>query len=236
MVRIVKEIWNRGDLRKMQAFSQEWEEIHKKQQWGTYPSEQVIRFVARNFYKKEREKVKFLDFGCGAGANTWYLAREGFDVYAFDGSESAINRARIFLKSEGYEDVKFSVRDGVNLDYPENFFDCVIDSVCIYANKLSCIRTMYKEIYDILREGGKLFSSCFGTKTEGFGTGEKVEDGTYKNISCGVLKGRAEAHFFTMEELRKTVEEAGFQNIVIDQMLYTDNGVRVEQFYLNAEK
>ncbi len=94
----------------MQAFSQEWEEIHKKQQWGTYPSEQVIRFVARNFYKKEREKVKFLDFGCGAGANTWYLAREGFDVYAFDGSESAINRARFFLESEGYEDVKFSVR------------------------------------------------------------------------------------------------------------------------------
>lgn len=82
------------------AFSEEWEAIHATQEWGKYPSESVIRFVARNFYKYEREKIKILDFGCGVGANTWFLARERFDVYAFDGSESAIRKAKKYLENK----------------------------------------------------------------------------------------------------------------------------------------
>ena len=86
----------------MKSFSKEWEEIHRNQEWGKYPSEQLVRFIARNFYNKDRKNIKILDFGCGAGANTWFLAREGFDVYAFDGSESAVNRAKEYLNKDGY--------------------------------------------------------------------------------------------------------------------------------------
>lgn len=61
------------------SFDQSWEEIHAKRIWGGYPSEHVIRFVARNFYGvQNRDCVRILDFGCGAGAHTWYLVREGF--------------------------------------------------------------------------------------------------------------------------------------------------------------
>ncbi len=34
------------------------------------------------------------------GAHTWYLAREGFDVYAFDGSKSAVAKAAQRLEKE----------------------------------------------------------------------------------------------------------------------------------------
>ena len=51
----------------MKSFSEEWEKTHSTQEWGRYPSETVIRFIARNYYKTEREKIKILDFGCGAG-------------------------------------------------------------------------------------------------------------------------------------------------------------------------
>ena len=74
------------------TFDEIWEDIHKNKEWGRYPSEEVIRFVARNYYNQDRDKVKILDFGCGAGANTWFLAREGFDTYAFDGSKTAVKR------------------------------------------------------------------------------------------------------------------------------------------------
>ena len=40
----------------MKSFSEEWEKIHSTQEWGRYPSETVIRFIARNYYKTEREK------------------------------------------------------------------------------------------------------------------------------------------------------------------------------------
>lgn len=220
----------------MKSFSKEWEEIHRNQEWGKYPSEQLIRFIARNFYNKDRKNIKILDFGCGAGANTWFLAREGFDVYAFDGSESAINRAKEYLNKEGYNNVHFSVMDGVELDYASDMFDCVVDNVCIYANKKAHIEIMYKEVYERLKKGGKLYSACFGEKTDGYGTGKYIEDNTYENIEKGPLEGRAIAHFFTKDELRETLEVSGFHNIIIDEMLYTDDGILVQMLIAKADK
>ena len=81
----------------MKSFDTTWETIHATQEWGKYPAEPVIRFVARNYYNKVRITIKILDFCCGAGSNTWYLAREGFDVYAFDGSVSAVNKVEKLL-------------------------------------------------------------------------------------------------------------------------------------------
>lgn len=96
----------------MKSFCETWEKIHREQEWGKYPSENVIRFIARNYYNTEREKIKILDFGCGGGAHTWFLARERFDVYAFDGSPTAVEKAKEYLNIEGYHQVRFAVMDG----------------------------------------------------------------------------------------------------------------------------
>lgn len=220
----------------MKSFSKEWEEIHRNQEWGKYPSEQLVRFIARNFYNKDRKNIKILDFRCGAGANTWFLAREGFDVYAFDGSESAVNRAKEYLNKDGYNNVHFSVMDGTELDYASDMFDCVVDNVCIYANKKVHIEIMYKEVYERLKKGGKLYSACFGEKTDGYGTGKYIEDNTYENIEKGPLEGRAIAHFFTKDELKETLEVSGFHNIIIDEMVYTDNGISIQMLTAKADK
>lgn len=227
---------NRMEKNSMKSFSKEWEEIHRNQEWGKYPSEQLVRFIARNFYNKDRKNIKILDFRCGAGANTWFLAREGFDVYAFDGSESAVNRAKEYLNKDGYNNVHFSVMDGTELDYASDMFDCVVDNVCIYANKKVHIEIMYKEVYERLKKGGKLYSACFGEKTDGYGTGKYIEDNTYENIEKGPLEGRAIAHFFTKDELKETLEVSGFHNIIIDEMVYTDNGISIQMLTAKADK
>ena len=221
----------------MKAFQEDWEKIHRESDWGRYPSEAVIRFVARNYYKMScRSTIKILDFGCGAGANTWYLAREGFDVWAFDGSRSAVRKAKEYLVTEGYKNVHFDVMDGSSLVYEGNYFNCVIDNVCVYANTKECIVQMYREIYRVLKEGGLLFTSVFGTGTDGYGNGEHIEERTYREIRIGVLQGRAIAHFFTKEELKNTLYMTGFKKISIDEMYYTDNGIKVEMLIARAEK
>ena len=170
------------------------------------------------------------------GANTWYLAREGFDVYAFDGSKCAVQKAKDYLESEGFYNVHFDILDGAEIFYEKSFFDCVIDNVCICANKYEGIKRMYSNIYSILKENGKIFSSCFGVKTEGYGTGKELERNTYCDIREGVLAGRGVEHFFAKDDLYSLLKEVGFMDISIDEMIYTDNGVLVQMFIATAEK
>lgn len=217
------------------SFHEEWEHVHSTQEWGIYPTEHVIRFVARNYYNLQREKIRILDFGCGVGAHTWYLAREGFDVYAFDGSKSAVAKAVQRLEKEHLE-AHFQVADALGLDYPENFFDAVIDNVCIYSNLLNNIQIMYENVYKMLKPGGTFFTTCFGKKTDGYGSGEALEKDTFVNMTEGALIGRGITHYFDQEALEKMLLGSGFRNVRIDYDLYTDRGITVELFIACADK
>jgi SAM-dependent methyltransferase len=149
-------------------FDQIWEKIHSERVWGIYPKEEVIRWVAHNFYHTEdRSKVKFLDLGCGAGANTWFLDREGFDVTGIDGSPSAISRSLV----KG----KCFVADATNLPFEDNSFDAVIDVACIAHNKLQDAKGIIKEVRRVLKQEGVLLSimpssDCYRGPYEGKGT------------------------------------------------------------------
>ena len=219
----------------MKSFDETWENIHATTEWGKYPAESIIRFVARNYYKEDRKSIKILDYGCGAGSHTWYLAREGFDTYAFDGSKSAVKKAKERLQSEGLE-AKFKVSDALQLDYEENFFDFIIDAAMVYANKINDIILMFKNIYGMLKKGGKLFSISFSTATTGYKMGKEIEKNTFIDIEKGSLKDRGTVHFFEEEELYTLLSEIGFKDIKVDKMWFTDNGNIVEEFLVQAEK
>ena len=182
------------------ANNTKWENIHSEREWGRYPGEPVIRFVARNFYSKNRKDVKILDFGCGQGAHTWYLAREGFDTYAFDGSPSAVNKTNDRLKDEGLKAV-VSVKDALSVDYDDEYFDAVIDAGCICCNNFSDFKSMYANIHRMLKRGGMLYSSGFGYGTTGYGCGTKIENGTYDGIDKGVLADVGLIHFTSESEM-----------------------------------
>lgn len=218
-----------------QSFDTIWETIHETNAWGKYPSEVVIRFIARNYYQSDRKTIRILDFGCGAGSNTWYLARENFDVYAFDGSESAIRKVKERFLEEGLH-ADLRVRDALNLDYENDFFDCVVDNVAIYANRLPYIIKMYEKIYQMLREGGKIFSVSFSKNTTGYRMGREIEQDTFVDITCGSLQGRGTVHFFSVDELTDLLHKIGFKNLIADQMRYTDRGNVVENIMIQAEK
>lgn len=183
----------------MKTFDDMWEQIHSEIEWGRYPSEEVIRFVARNYYAKNRENIKLLDFGCGTGAVSWYLSREGFKTYGFDGSENAIKKAKVRMREENVC-ADLIVADAGNLPYNNEFFDGVIDSAVIYANKIEQIPDLLSEIHRVLKNGGKIFSTgLFNMDTTGFGTGENLGNNTYRELTEGCLAHRGTVHFFTID-------------------------------------
>ena len=78
-----------------------WENLFSSGNWGQYPGEDLIRFVARNFYAvADRSATRILEVGCGPGANLWFLAREGFAAHGIDGSPSAVAKSRSRLDRE----------------------------------------------------------------------------------------------------------------------------------------
>lgn len=95
---------------------------------------------------------------------------------------------------------------------------------------------MYKNCYQILKTGGKIFSTGFLTSTTGYGTGEKVEDNTFQNIETGCLAGRGKAHFWREGEVGQIFEELGFRDIIEEKMIYTDRGNIVAQCIVQGLK
>jgi SAM-dependent methyltransferase len=153
-------MWNEG-----------WDKLFSRCEWGKFPSEDLVRFVARNFYARERATVSFLEIGCGPGANLRFLAGEGFEVHGLDGSAVALERAGQRLERDGLK-VNLHQGDAMNLPFPDGTFDCVVDIECIYANDLPDSAQIIAEAWRVLKPGGWLFSKTFATGMTGEGSGE----------------------------------------------------------------
>lgn len=203
------------------AFDQTWERIFKMRSWGKYPSEDVIRFVASRYKSLvDREKICVLDLGCGGGAHTWFLAREGFDTYGLDGSESGIRQAKALLEREGLK-ANLRVGDFTYLDFPEEFFDVIIDSSAIQHNTMRDIRLIHNQIWKLLKPRGYFFGVLINTQTSGWHHAEKLEENTYKNFEGGPIQKELLVHFFTESEIQKLT--SGYEELNMEMTTRTVN-------------
>lgn len=181
-----------------------WEEVFAGREWGRYPPLELVRFVAGAYYHvTPRRAVRILEVGCGAGANLWYLAREGFDVSGIDGSPTAIARAEALLRQEG---LRADLRQGDVIDmaalYAACTFDAVVDIACLWCNRLADVRQAASAIHQILKPGGRFFSMLLAQGSSGEGTGREIEPGTFVEIPAGPLAGTGTNHFFSEAEVR----------------------------------
>ncbi len=130
-----------------------WEELHKEiRHQPKYPSEEVIRFVKRNF----KEKSKILDDGCGAGRHVFYLAEEGHEPFGIDISSIGVKCTKDRLSKAGYKfDDNIFVSSCEHLPFEENSFDGIISYGVFYYLRIHEIKKAVDEIYRVLRKGGK---------------------------------------------------------------------------------
>jgi len=202
--------------REKQSWDPIWEDIFVSQDWGKYPPEELIRFIARNYYKApDRKKVSILEIGCGAGACVWFAAREGFSAVGIDGSKTAIEKAEKLLKDNDLE-AEFIVGDVMHLDQLVNGrqFDAIYDVGCLQCNTLSNMQLIIDKIFDRLAAGGRFFSIAVSSESPGANKGTEIEKGTFVDIQEGPLKGRGLNHFTTLEEMQTLLSK--FTSVEID--------------------
>ena len=213
-----------------------WEQLFQSREWGKYPPEHVIRFIARNFHGyTDRGSVSLLEIGCGPGANVWFMAREGFEVCGIDGSPTAIQSARQRLNGEGLN-ADLRVGDFVQLPWGDDTFDGVVENVSLYANPWASIQRAVNEVRRVLKPGAPFLSSFFTNRTWGYGLGEMVEPDAFINLREGPLSGAGFCLFLREERVPELF--CDFDSLSFERISRTLDGDQrlLEQLVITCRK
>ncbi len=98
-------------------------------------------------------KKRVLICSCGAGYNPVKAAKEGAEVFAFDISETAIEKAREMASYNGVS-INAEVMDFHALKYPDNYFDVIYGTMILHHIDCSVVS---RELYRCLKPEGVAF-------------------------------------------------------------------------------
>lgn len=205
-----------------------WDRIFRdRSQWGRYPPEELVRFMARHYYPvADRRAVRVLEVGCGPGAGpSWYLAREGFAVSGLDGSPTAIARSNERFRAEGLAG-EFVVGSADRLPWEDSTFDCVIDIACIQHNDEAGAAAIVADVRRVLRPGGRHFSLTTRAGCWGDGTGSRVDGTSFLGVTEGPFANMGVVRFGTRESLARLY--ADFAEFELEYSVRSVDGCRHE--------
>lgn len=207
-----------------------------------YPNESFLSFLGSNFFRLPIEKRKqtcFLELGCGSGANLWPVAREGFNAYGVDYSQTGLGLCQQMLESWGVK-ATLSLADMTSLPFEDGMFDVVFDVVSIQHLTFSQHIDVYQEAFRVLKDEGTFFSYHLGENSISAKTkGAMLDHCTVKNIDAGLpLAGNGQTCFLSANEVRHLLQKVGFVDIKVDKVLrtYGNQSMQVEYLVIEAKK
>ena len=131
-----------------------------------------------------------------------------------DGSKTAISKVKKLFAKENLKG-DFRVMDYIQLNFPDNYFDAVIDIVSIEHNRLRNVPIILNEIRRVLKPHGKLFSMVVAT-------------GTF----YGPFKNTGYVHFYKLREIKKLFKF--FKILSIEQNERTKNNMKDKVIHWNV--
>jgi len=224
-------------MSKPRSWDSVWDKIFIESEWGKYPAESLIRFIAKNFYQKKRSEIRILEVGCGPGANLWYISREGFQAFGVEGSATAVDKARDRLALEGLK-ANIYVGDVIVLDQFENdYFDAVIDVGCLCCNNVINSKKILAEVKRVLKNNGLFYSRTLSDKTFVGLDAEYVSPLEVSKATDGPLQGKGFIRLSNENSINELYGDA-FCLESIDVIDYTANNqkIRVSEFIIVGRK
>ncbi|MBI4010571.1 MAG: class I SAM-dependent methyltransferase [Candidatus Aenigmarchaeota archaeon] len=130
---------------------------YKELPWETAnPDKELTRLVNEG----KIAKCKVLDIGCGAGTNSIFLSRQGFDVIGVDISSTAVKIAKHRTKDVGAK-AKFLVGNAYNLKFQKSVFDFIFDRGCFHHIPIEFRKIYVKQNHRLLTDNGKYYLHAF---------------------------------------------------------------------------
>ncbi len=146
------------ELRKQKEIEYYNKQAQKKQEAGDFEG---FNLNLLNSYQsccqwieKNSQGKKILDYGCGNGVHSIFLAKNGAEVIGIDLSEPSLEVAKSKAKKQGVEDkIKFLKMDCEIMDFPDDFFDIIFDGGTFSSLDLN---KALPELVRVLRPNGFL--------------------------------------------------------------------------------
>lgn len=180
---------------------------------------------------RDRGFHRILDLGCGAGRHLVYLAKQEFEVYGIDISETGLEHARRWLARERLV-AYLSKSDMTQIPFPDGIFDGLISLYVIHHNTLENMRKTVAEIHRVLRPGGLAFLTLLAKRNERPGQGMEIEPDTFIHDAgpdCGVPH-----HYSDRGEVEELLR--GFRILKLDLAEKVDEEGRHSHWEVLVEK
>jgi len=134
------------------------------QEEGGWPEGLVMSLAFNKLLERGISGKRVLDYCCGDGFASIYLAQSGATVYGFDISNKAISLARLKMSANHVKNVQFDIMDAENLClYQDNFFDAAIGIQALH--QVVPLPGAGSELARVLKPGAPaIFSDNWGAK------------------------------------------------------------------------
>ena len=147
----------------MDYFNTQYEKFYEEKDyyWGLEPADfldELIELIANR-----TKRIKVLDIGCGEGKDAVYMAQKGFDVTAFDITESGIRKTK-FLAAERGVEINAFVADINNFDVNDQF-DIIYSTGTIQYLQDKNIKGFFENIKAMTSMNGFNYFNVFVEKT-----------------------------------------------------------------------
>ena len=107
------------------------------------------------------KEMRILDAGCGSGRNITYLLRSGYEVYAVDRSDAAIQEVQKLASviAPVWSAARARVEAVEQMSFADESFDFIISSAVLhFAEHEEHFDQMVDELWRVLKPGGRLFA------------------------------------------------------------------------------
>ena len=156
-----------------------WEVLSKDDEYWNTP-DFMIHYLSYRW--KQAEFKSFLDIGCGLGRHAIYMAKNGFNVYAFDYSKYVIE----LVKEKAYKndvDIKLCIANIADFPYENESIDCMgAIGVLSNSDKDGILRVL-KEMHRVLKVGGEAYFNIISKFSDNDSEGELFNGNSFYQIN-----------------------------------------------------
>lgn len=203
---------------------QAWDQLHALPRFRpAYPSESVVRFVARRLGRPADDPTAtprdVLDMGCGAGRHLALLADAGHRVVGSDYSRAGLHHTREALAGRADRVTQAPMEA---LPFRSGSFDGVVAwGVVNYATPEG-LQTAVDELRRVLRPGGACLVVTRGTGDGRYGQGREVGRHSFVLESDDTNEAGMVMTFLDRDDIDRLF--ADWSAVKVDHVHHTDGG------------